>query len=481
MSVVAGRYRLEREVGRGGMGAVWLARDEVLGRAVAVKRLGLAPPSGAAAGATGVDLARAEREARLAAMLNHPHVVAVFDLVVEDDQQWLVMEHVPSLTLAGLVHRDGPLGPARSAALLAQVADALAVAHEAGIVHRDVKPSNLLVTDDDHVKITDFGIARAQADASLTATGLVTGSPAYLAPEAASGRAATPASDVWSLGATLFHALAGHPPYDVGDNVVGALYRIVHEDPPRLDPARAGWLAPVLEATMATDPAQRWSAARVREVLLGGPAALAGRAAAEAPATAVLARPPVPAASPGTTTAAAPTATAEQPPGAAAASRRPVLLVLAALVVVLLGAGLVALLDGGGEGTPAASPSSGPAGGGDGSPTPEPSGSPEPPPPTAEEMEEFVEDYLDTVTEDPASTWERLTPAFQDASGGFGDYEGFWSTVRDARLREVTADPATLTVDYTVEYRTERGGRTTDQVRLTLAQVDGELLIADEG
>ena len=121
-----------------------------------------------------------------------------------------------------------------------QAADALAAAHAAGIVHRDVKPSNMLVTAEGQVKLSDFGIARAQADPSLTQTGLVTGSPAYLAPEVAAGHSATDASDVWSLGASLFHALAGHPPYDVGDNLLGALYRIVHEEPPRIDDA--GWL-----------------------------------------------------------------------------------------------------------------------------------------------------------------------------------------------------------------------------------------------
>src|SRR4051794_24592199 len=261
--LVAGRYTLEREIGRGGMGAVWLGHDDVLGRAVALKRVGMTP------GGSSPDLVRAEREARLAARLNHPHVVAIFDLVNEGDQQWLVMEYVDGATLAEIVRRDGALTPDQASPVLAQAADALAAAHEAGIVHRDVKPSNMLVTPHGQVKLSDFGIARAEADASLTQTGLVTGSPAYLAPEVASGQQATDASDVWSLGATLFHALAGHPPYEVGNNLMGALYRIVHEDPPRLD--HAGWLTPVLLATMATEPADRWSMARVRDFLAAGP------------------------------------------------------------------------------------------------------------------------------------------------------------------------------------------------------------------
>ncbi len=120
-----------------------------------------------------------------------------------------------------------------AATLLGQVADALVEAHGHGIVHRDVKPSNILIAGG-AAKLNDFGIARSADDASLTQTGLVTGSPAYLAPEVASGSSATPASDVWSLGATLYHAVTGRPPYDVGDNLIGALYKIVHEDPPRL-------------------------------------------------------------------------------------------------------------------------------------------------------------------------------------------------------------------------------------------------------
>ena len=178
----------------------------------------------------------------------------------------------PGATLAELVRRDGALTPDQAAPLLRQAADALAAAHAAGIVHRDVKPSNILVTPDGQVKLSDFGIARAQADASLTQTGLVTGSPAYLAPEVASGQQATAASDVWSLGATMYHALVGRPPYDVGENLLGALYRIVHEEPPRLG-AAAGWLAPVLLRRWPSDAEDRWSMAHVRDFLAAGPSA----------------------------------------------------------------------------------------------------------------------------------------------------------------------------------------------------------------
>ena len=261
--VIAGRYSVGREIGRGGMGTVWLGRDEILGREVALKQIGLLP------GADGTDLARAEREARLAAQLNHPHVVSVFDLVVDEESghHWLVMEYVDGSTLTQLVRKHGRIPIDDAALVMGQVADALAAAHAAGIVHRDVKPSNVLVDRRGFAKLTDFGIARITNDPSLTQTGLVTGSPAYLAPEVAAGKRADEASDVWSLGATTFHMLAGQPPYDIGDQVLGGLYRIVNEEPPRLPDA--GRLAPLLEGTMVKDPMQRWSMAQARDFLAG--------------------------------------------------------------------------------------------------------------------------------------------------------------------------------------------------------------------
>ena len=265
--MIAGRYTLDAEIGRGGMGAVWRGRDEVLHRTVALKKIGVAP------GGITPDARRAEREAKLAAKLNHANVVAVFDLVEEtsdgESHQWLVMEYVDGIDLAEMIRQRGRLGPDDIAPILAQVASALAAAHGAGIVHRDVKPSNILVTPEGQVKLSDFGIARTATDPALTQTGLVTGSPAYLSPEVASGQPATPASDVWSWGATLFHALEGHPPYQVGDNLLGALYRIVHEEPPRCE--AAGWLAPALEGTMTRDPAQRWPIATAQQFLEAGP------------------------------------------------------------------------------------------------------------------------------------------------------------------------------------------------------------------
>src|SRR3954452_14246933 len=257
------RYTLQRQIGHGGMGAVWLAVDEVLGREVAVKRVGLFP------GGSSPDLMRAQREAKLAASLNHPHVVSVFDFLTEGEQQWLVMEYVEGTNLAKLAENERGLPPAEAADVVGQVAEALAAAHSAGVVHRDVKPSNVLVNAAKNAKLADFGIARARADSTMTASGMVTGTPAYLAPEVASGTTATEASDVWSLGATLYHTLTGRPPYDLGDNVLAAMYRIVHDEPPRLP--ELGWPAGLLETTLARDPAARWPMARVRDPLLEPP------------------------------------------------------------------------------------------------------------------------------------------------------------------------------------------------------------------
>ncbi len=474
--MIAGRYTLEREVGRGGMGVVWLARDEVLGRLVAMKRIGMFPS------ASDPDIERAAREARLAATLNHPHVVAVFDLVTDGDEQWLVMEYVDCVTLGGLVKRDGPLGLDRAAHLVGQAAQALAAAHAAGIVHRDVKPANILVAAADQVKLTDFGIARAVADASLTQTGLVTGSPSYLAPEVAAGNKATDASDTWSLGATLFHALAGRPPYEVTDNPLGTLYKIIHEDPPRL--ADAGWLALVLESTMASDPADRWSMERVRDVLAAGPtstpqtmhqmapSALPGGAEGGEP-TQTLPR----------TAAALPTDPPQQDAPAEPAQRRDRrgLLAILAVVAVLALVALLgwALLRGDPE-QPAADQRA------SGSETPSQSPSPSPTkkeketPPPAQQMTTFVEDYLATVTTNPAQSWKMLTPEFQAASGGFGSYRNFWGGIEAADPSVIEPNPRANTVSYAVTYQEAGGGTSNDNVTLELVEQDGEYLIAGE-
>jgi predicted Ser/Thr protein kinase len=485
--VIAGRYTLEREIGRGGSGTVHLAHDEVLGRHVAIKRIGVMP------GTTQAEVARAEREARIAAGLNHVNVVSVFDLVHEDDQHFLVMEYVDGQTLSQLVNASGPLDTLHAASLIGQVADALAEAHAAGIVHRDVKPSNVLVAEGTVAKLTDFGIARSQSDASLTQTGLVTGSPAYLAPEVASGGSSTTASDVWSLGATLYHCLSGRAPYEVGDNVIGALYKIVHEDPPRLPASEP--LAGLLEVMLVKDPGLRWPMERVRDelrrVALGEeptvrPALpLPDDEAVPAAATTVL--PASRGTGTGTGTGAHTPIAPGPPPSPAAGGRGrrgtdrvlPLALVAGFVALALVAVAVIWLWPGDGQ-RPAAGPvdpASEPTSQGPSSPTAEPAKDASE---VSAEIEGFVTDYLRTVTSDPEAAFEMLTPQFQQASGGFDGYVGWWSTVKSARPTSIDADPETLAVGYTVDYVMQSGEERTEEVSLQLERQDERYLIAGE-
>ncbi|TGN65242.1 serine/threonine protein kinase [Nocardioides eburneiflavus] len=463
--MIAGRYTLEREIGRGGSGTVHLALDEVLGRQVAIKRIGLIP------GSDNAELERAEREARLAAALNHPNVVSVFDLVDADDVRWLVMEFVDGETLSERVRSSGPLETTEAARLLGQTADALVEAHGLGIVHRDVKPSNILIAGGD-AKLNDFGIARATDDPSLTQTGLVTGSPAYLAPEVASGSSATPASDVWSLGATLYHAVTGRPPYEVGDNLIGALYKIVHEDPPRLpgDHPMAG----LLTVMMNRDIEARWSMPRVRDEL--------GRIARGQLSTIRAAAPATATSAPRQDTGVLPTVQQPAPvhppprPGHPGARRWGLIAAAGVLAVAAVVAAYVLA----GRDTPEAVTEDGPS-------TPRTSqatGSSTPPlsaEDTREQMDAFITSYLETVTSDPEAAFQQLTPEFREASGGFEGYMGWWGRVRSATLEEIESNPSDLTVGYTVDYVMKSGERDTQRVRLQLERFDDQLLIAGEG
>ncbi len=466
--MIAGRYRLDRVIGRGGSGTVHLAHDEVLGRPVAMKRIGMIP------GADSAEIERAAREARLAAALNHPHVVSVFDLVDEDGVRWLVMEYVDGETLSERVRSTGPLDATTAATLLGQTADALVEAHGNGIVHRDVKPSNILISHG-LAKLNDFGIARSADDESLTQTGLVTGSPAYLAPEVASGSSATPASDVWSLGATLYHAVSGRPPYDVGDNLIGALYKIVHEDPPRLPDVHP--MAGLVSVMMKRDIEQRWSMSQVRDEL--------ARMARGHDST--VAAPPVVLRSPDPTGVLPAVSTARVPPPPPSPRPRRGAVgwgLLAAVAVVAIASVALAYVWAG-RGTPEALPDETPGS----SQTAETPDSTAPAPASVEktreeikeEMDTFITSYIATVTSDPAAAFEQLTPEFKRASGGYEGYIGYWGTVRSAEVLEVQSDPSDRTVGYTVRYVMESGRENTEQVRLQLQEQGDGYLIANEG
>ena len=260
--LVAGRYRLLRPLGSGGMGTVWRAQDVVLGREVAVKEVTF--PRGLSGEDREVLRERTRREARAAARLDHPSAVTVYDVVEEGGSPFLVMELVEARTLSQVVRAEGPLSPQRTAQVGLALLGALESAHAQGIVHRDVKPGNVLLTDGDRVVLTDFGIAASAGDSSITSTGLLLGSPSYIAPERARGHAPGPASDLWSLGATLFTAVEGRPPYDGGEPLLTVTAVVTGEHEPFV---AAGPLVPVLEGLLERDPATRLTASQARALM----------------------------------------------------------------------------------------------------------------------------------------------------------------------------------------------------------------------
>ncbi|XVQ15516.1 WD40 repeat domain-containing serine/threonine protein kinase [Spirillospora sp. CA-255316] len=286
--VVIGRYRLMGVLGEGGMGAVWHAHDERMRRDVALKQLKL--PLSLDAGLREHLVARMEREARSIGMLKHPGVVTVHDQFHdEDDLPWIVMELVRGRSLAAVIADDGPLDEVQAARIGAQIAAALAAAHQAQIVHRDIKPANILL-EDERVVVTDFGIAAVPGETTLTASGALLGTPAYLAPEQVDDREATAASDMWALGATLYAAVEGRPAF-TGGTLAALLLAISQGEP--APTRRAQRLAPILRDLLNRDPQQRPTAGAAA-------ATLAAVAAAPAAAPPPAAMQPVAAASPAT-------------------------------------------------------------------------------------------------------------------------------------------------------------------------------------
>ena len=261
--VVAGRYELLEVIGHGAMGTVWRARDLVLAREVAVKEV--RHPGLWSAQDRAVARERSLREARVAARLTHPGVVTVHDVFEAEGSPWIVMELVRARSLARTLAEDGPMSPARAAEMGTVLLEALGSAHAAGIVHRDVKPGNVLITAEGRTVLTDFGIATVAGDPGLTQAGMVMGTPGFCSPERIRGAPASPASDLWSLGATLYAAVEGHGPFDGQGSAMAVLANIVHGDPP--SPASAGPLSPVITALMNRDPAARPDAAAARQLL----------------------------------------------------------------------------------------------------------------------------------------------------------------------------------------------------------------------
>ncbi|MEU3507382.1 serine/threonine-protein kinase [Streptomyces longwoodensis] len=279
--LVAGRYRLVSPLGEGGMGTVWRARDEVLHREVAVKEV--RAPAGLPASDVERMYTRLEREAWAAARVAHRNVVTVYDVATEDGRPWIVMELVRGISLAEVLDAEGPLSPRRAAYIGAEVLAALRAAHAAGVLHRDVKPANVLLSNDDRVVLTDFGIATVEGSSALTMTGEVIGSPEFLAPERALGRTPGPGSDLWSLGVLLYAAVEGASPFRQ-HTPLSTLRAIVDEELPA--PRRAGPLAPVIEGLLRKDPAERLTAEaaerELRVVAAGGAPTRSGTVRADA-------------------------------------------------------------------------------------------------------------------------------------------------------------------------------------------------------
>jgi serine/threonine protein kinase len=499
---IGGRYRLDAKIAAGGMGTVWQGWDTRLRRPVAVKQVRL--ESWLPEAEREVAVARMMREARNAARLRHPNAVQVYDVVDDADSPCLIMEHVPSRSLQQIVAEQGPLAPEDAARIGTQVAAALAAAHRAGVVHRDVKPGNVLIAEDGSAKITDFGISHAYDDISLTSTGMLTGTPAFLAPEVARGAAASFASDVYSLGATLYMAVEGRPPFGTDDNAMAVLHRVAsgHWEQPQ----RGGTLTPILARMMSADPAARPTMVEVA-MTLPDLHALAPEPSADSP-TQVLPPPrtaaPAAASPAGDTRTLAAPAPAGSRPGPALPRRQrswswpPI---AAALAVVALGIVVaIVLLAGGGAGDHTAAGDPGSAG----SPTTRSSAGTTPTSapttrstaptsrsgatptsrsgaaPTAEELARAVRDYFNLVPGNLDAGWVRLTSHFQRTRAqGRQSYEDYWNSVAWVDVRAARGDPP-HTATATLVYHYKDGEVVTQQTQFRFVRQDGLLKIGAE-
>nr|WP_285779922.1 serine/threonine-protein kinase [Microtetraspora sp. NBRC 13810] len=338
--MLGGRYRLLEPIGRGGMGTVWRARDEVLGREIAIKEIN--PPPGLVGEERETFAARTFREARAAGRLSHPSVATVYDVLEEHGHPWIAMELLPFRTLGALVRARGPMSPSRAAGVGLQILAALEAAHRAGVLHRDVKPDNVLLSDHGRAVLTDFGIATVEGDPSVTRTGAIIGTPAFIAPERASGGPAQRASDLWSLGVTLYVAVEGRAPFHRA-HALATLAAVLNEEPAPF--AHAGALAPVITGLLRKDPATRTTAAEL------GPRLRAIAAGPEAPEpTMPIAFPPPPPSPAPAPRRPAPAAVPARPPerrragtdGTAVAPRRgPRTPVIAGLVALVVGVAVI--------------------------------------------------------------------------------------------------------------------------------------------
>jgi eukaryotic-like serine/threonine-protein kinase len=454
--LIAGRYRLQQRIGSGAMGVVWRAVDERLHRTVAVKQLLLQP--GYTDEETEEARQRSMREGRIAARLQHHNAIVVFDVAEDEGQPVLVMEYLPSKSLATVLTEQGPLPPQTVAGIGAQVAGALAAAHQAGIVHRDLKPGNILLGDNGVAKITDFGISRAIGDVSVTKSGILAGTPAYLAPEVALGRDPAPASDVFSLGSTLYAAIEGGPPFGVDENAISLLHRVARGqvEPPR----HAGPMTPALMLLLQPDPVDR-------PTMLAASAALQavvdGRPVPGAPTAAAWQPPPLL----GTKTRATsieqsggskaatpvPTAASTRAPAAGNRGRtgRMVLVWWAVAIVVAIAIGVLAANAYGRpatkrQGQPEGQHTSATASASAPTTTPATTTKTETPTastsarerattqPTPQEEVQAVRSYYSLVPGQLNQAWSMLGPFEQARAGGRASYDAFWNSIASVQI-----------------------------------------------
>ncbi|QQQ73545.1 serine/threonine protein kinase [Saccharothrix sp. 6-C] len=470
--LVAGRYRLRGRVGAGAMGVVWQALDERLDRVVALKQL-VVPEGADPVAAAG----RAAREARIAARLQHPNAVTVHDVVQDEGKPVLVMEYLPARTLAELIAR-GPLPAERVTAIGAQVAGALAAAHAAGIVHRDVKPGNVLLTDDGTAKITDFGIARAVGDVTVTRTGLLAGTPAFLSPEVARGGEPVQASDVFALGGTLYAAVEGRPPFGDGDNAIALLHAVAAgRFPP---PTRAGPLTDLLAELLRTDPAARPTMAQAADRLRALTATRPAATRLDLNPADLAPRPPDrgPAAPPAAPVWSADPHRAHPTPHPTALAPRPARTGRVGLVAVAAAAvvGLVVLAlvltngnrpadDTAGASTPAPSATTAASAPGDD--------------PGPARLEQAVAEYYALLPKNTAQAWDRLGPGLR--AQGRPQYEKSWREVKALTVSSPPAAAGADTVTVGIDLTGPGGGKTRESHRLRLVVQGGTPLIdADE-
>jgi len=502
-ALVASRYRLVERIATGGMGVVWRGWDERLRRVVAIKELLVHPGLGEAAAEQAAH--RAMREARITARLQHPHAIPVYDVVEHDGRPCLIMEYVPSRSLQNVLTERTTLG----------------VDEVAGIVHRDVKPGNMLLAEDGTAKLTDFGISRAFGDVTVTTTGMVTGTPAYLAPEVASGTPAGFPADVFSLGSTLYTALEGHPPFGTQGNPIAILHRVAsgHVIPPR----RCGRLTPVINDMLQHTPASRPTMRQVEQALsiaaAGGVAPAASHLlvspSQQTQQLTLSANPPAkPMPPPAPPPPPSPTPTRDAPLAAAPAQprRRRGLLIAAAVAILLVLSGallaLVTTISGGGKTTgsslttaplstarsattPAATTTSLAPPAAAGAPpvsaaatapaTPAPAGGSQSASTSAAAAApstgaDAISSYYSLVPNDLSDAWAKLTASYQETSGGIDSYQQFWSTIAQVTATEVSMQDDG-SVRATITYVYKDGSVVAERTSFGLVRDDGQLKI----